>query len=876
MTVTADLPDGVKRTPMLEQYMHWKKKYPDCLLFFRMGDFYEMFFDDAKIAASVLDIVLTARDKDKAIPMAGVPYHSMEPYLARLIEAGYRVAICEQMSEPDGKTLVERDVIRVVTPGTWISESSGSEGRLAALAFFDSELAVALLSSTTGRFEAGAFPKDEGASLLFAFSPEEILYPRGQLRHFEAMPELSPLVSKLLERDREEFSPNAGTVWLCRRFDVSTLRSMGIEDASPPVAVAASALRYLEETQFTAARHVTELKPLFSNRNLILDEATIANLELVNGQTPGSPSLYSTLDRTRTAMGRRALKSWILHPSTEIETIERRQDCVEALVKDERARADLAENLSACADMERALGRLSLKMGGVRDLGAVRDTLKSWPDVARSVSGTPLESCFAGLESSQELFALRDKLDGALAAELPRHLRDGGAIRPGYDARLDEWRSQLADADAWICDYESRERERVGVRTLRVSVNRVFGYYIEMGKAAADKLTNLPADYVRRQTLVNAERFITPELKDFENTIFGAEDAIATREQELYDALLEGALTQSRALSALAEALATVDVLGSFAQSAVAGNYVRPRLARDDTLHFVGARHPVVERCLGTAPFTPNDLCLSPSQGRMIAVLTGPNMAGKSTYLRTAALLSLMAHMGAYVPAESAHVCLLDRIFTRIGARDELTRGQSTFMVEMVETANILRHLTERSLVVLDEVGRGTSTYDGMSIAWAVLEFLHGHPGRPRVLFATHYHELTELADRLPGVVNLSMAVEETERGVLFLHKVVAGRAGRSYGIEVARLAGVPQAVLSRSRELLATFEEQKERVLPENVPSKRAQQTVLFETNLDTEAIVEEIAQCDLDSMTPLAALETLYRLKKRAKRVERKGSAL
>lgn len=854
-----NLPRGIKMTPMLEQYVHWKEQYPDSLLFFRMGDFYEMFFEDAQKAASILDIVLTSRSKDteNAIPMAGVPFHAVDSYIGKLVAAGHRVAICEQITEPDGKTLVQRSVTRVITPGTWIPENSETDGRIASCSFDGKSVSMALLMSACGSLKAGTFSQEEAASLLSSFKPDEIIVKAGQ-REILSSVALGIPQSNIVEREKGEFTANSASQWLCRKWGIATLNSMGFDDREPAVAAAYAALRYLEETQFSQAKHVACISRILPSEHLILDQNTQINLELTE---PAGTSLYSVLNKCRTPMGKRMLKEWILSPLQDINEIKKRQDSIAALIENKKLSSELKALLSSCRDMAKSIGRMTLNMGSPSDLLAIKLTLEALPEIKKLTDSSEILSSW---ESSFTLDEITHLLSSAVSDSVPRFLRDGGVIREGYDSELDKWRDRARNSSEWLAKFEEEERTRTGIKTLKAGVNKIFGYYIEIAKGSSDKA---PDDYVRKQTLVNAERFITEKLKIFEKEMFSAEDEILAIEEKIYAVLVERTLLMSREIQRAAEFIAAVDVLISLADTAYEHSYVKPEM--DMSLDFTvkGARHPVIEIALGHNPFTPNDFSFSAESGERIAIITGPNMAGKSTYLRTAALIAVMAHMGSYVPAEKAKIGITDRVFTRIGARDELARGQSTFMVEMVETANILRHATDRSLVVLDEVGRGTSTYDGLSIAWSVVEFLQGQENRQaRVLFATHYHELTQLADMLPGIVNLSMAVEESANGVTFLHKVVKAPSDRSYGIEVARLAGVPSIVLRRSKELLEQFERSASDTKPQ-IKEETQRQMTLFD--ISQEAILEELASIAPDSMTPMEALQMVYRLRKESRKV-------
>ena len=843
-------------TPMLEQYVHWKDKYPDCLLFFRMGDFYEMFFEDAKTASQILDITLTSRSKDSenAIPMAGVPFHSVDSYLGRLVAAGRRIAICEQMTEPDGRSLVERSVIRIVTPGTWLPENSDAEGRIASCVFSAKEVSIALLDSGSGSLRAGTFPLESGLAQLSAFVPNEIIIKRGQR---DQLAKYCPMADRcsVSERDAGDYAVPAASAWLCKKWGVASLGAMGLDDYDSAAGAASAALKYLEETQFSVARHISGLTPIMPKENLILDQSTQANLELTDGNT----SLFWALNKCRTVMGKRLLKEWITSPLQDIEAITRRQDMIAELAAS-GMRSELSDALSGCRDMGKALSRITLGMGAPADIKAISVTLAQLPELGRLISDKVFLSSLMPDCSTEELCSL---LGRAVADDVPRFVRDGGLIRSGFDAQLDEWRSKAANSSAWLTSFEASEREKTGIKTLKAGVNKVFGYYIEIPRGSSDKA---PLTYTRKQTLVNAERFITEELKVFEREMFSAEGEILAIEQRIYNLLIEKILASAHEIQLWANFAAELDTLLSLAQDAAERGYVRPVMDMSKDFEIKNARHPVIELTLGKNPFTPNDFGFTDANGRRIAIITGPNMAGKSTYLRTAALIAVMAHMGSFVPAESAKIGLIDRVFTRIGAHDELSRGQSTFMVEMVETANILRHSTDRSLVILDEVGRGTSTYDGLSIAWSVVEFLQGQAhSQPRVLFATHYHELTQLAEMLPGVVNLSMGVEESGDSIVFLHKIIEAPSDRSYGIEVARLAGVPSAVLKRSQELLAGFEE-KGTEKNEELKKIGSTQLTLFDVRQD--AVLEELAASDPNNMTPLAALEMVCRLREESRK--------
>ena len=851
------IPDDIKMTPWLSQYRQWKAEYPDALLLFRMGDFYELFFDDARTAASILDIALTARDADRKIPMAGVPHHALSLYLGRLIKAGCRAAICEQIGEPTGKGVVERRVVRLVTPGTYVPEESGDTGRLAAvLPLKDGRVALALLSVETGGLEAGTLALEEAAALLSAFAPGEVLHP-ATLR---SPPDFLKGYA-LLPAAPEVFRARTAAERLRSALGGARLASFGIGDDDPCAGPAWAVL--------DAVRHVLRITPLRTRDRMSLDAAAQRNLELVPEFSQGSVSLLTCLDRCRTPMGRRTLREWLLRPLMDIPAIERRQACIGVLVEDPARLGDLQDALAGARDAERALSRLSLGTGTPRDLAAIRDTLRLLPRLRSLSFPEPLAGLFSALP---DLEPLRAHLDEALEEELPRVLGAGPVVRSSFSAELASWRDVSERGEAWLAEYLERERAATGSPRLRSGYNRAFGYYLEIGRTG---LETVPPHFERRQTLVNAERFVTPELRDFQDRMARSEGETARIEGELYRAVVERVISEGADIQMTGRLLGILDCAASSAQVARERGYVRPTVDDSMALTVRGGRHPVLEATLTDATFVPNDVVLGGDAARIV-ILTGPNMAGKSTWLRMAALLAVMAQAGLWVPAESASFGLVDRVFTRIGAHDDLVRGNSTFMVEMLETAGILNNVTDRSLVILDEVGRGTATWDGMSIAWAVLEYLHGGCGAaPRVLFATHCHELTCLEERLDGVRNCSMAVAEGAEGIVFLHQVVPRPADRSYGIEVARLAGLPKPVLRRAFELLELFEREgfERSSIPEPLPQNALRRQLLL-FSPETDAVVEELAELDLDNLTPMRAMEVLYSMKEKSMRA-RDGAA-
>ncbi|MDR2529195.1 MAG: DNA mismatch repair protein MutS [Synergistaceae bacterium] len=862
--MSESIPEGLKITPWLAQYKEWKEKYPDALLFFRMGDFYECFFDDARTASAVMDIALTSRDSEKNIPMAGIPHHALSMYLGRLVKAGLRVAICEQIGESNGRTIVERRVVRVVTPGTYVPEESENTGHLAAVLPLGkrSRLSVALLSTETGRLEAGTLPSAEAIALLSAFAPGEVLYPSNVKS--ENLPP-SVRVFALLPQSPELFRLPAAASRLKTALS-SKLESYGVAEDDPCVGAAWAVLDYLSSTQFSAVRHVLRLIPLKSGNHMYLDEATQRNLDLApdvdaRDLVRGDASLFSCLNRCRTPMGRRTLREWILRPLLDLPAIVKRQDYVGCLVETPATLDGLQDLLSACRDVERALSRLSIGTGTPRDLGAIRDTLRLLPGLRTLPMTEPLAETLRALPDMGDL---SDDLEDALEEDLPRALGAGcPTVRSAFDGELASWREVSESGETWLAGYLEKERVAAGSSRLKSGYNRVFGYYLEIGRSG---LETVPPHFERRQTLANTERFVTPELREFQDKMVRSEGEIARLEAELFRQIVERALSIGMDLQLLGRLLGLLDCVASLACVARERGYVKPEVSESWNLKIRGGRHPVLETTLSDATFVPNDVTLD--EESRVVVLTGPNMAGKSTWLRMAALLCVMAQAGSWIPAESASIGLVDRVFTRIGAHDDLVRGNSTFMVEMLETADILNNVTSRSLVILDEVGRGTSTWDGMSIAWAILEYLHhdceasqgGTP--PRVLFATHYHELTCLEDRLKGVKNYSMAVSEGSGGILFLHQVTPRPADRSYGIEVARLAGLPKTVLRRAFELLEIFEREGfERSSIPDPLTRLHEQLTLFSPEAD--AIIEELAGLDLDNLTPMRALEVLYKLK-------------
>ena len=861
---TDKIPPDIKITPWLEQYKRFKEEYPDCLMMFRMGDFYEMFFDDARKAAKILDIALTARDQDKKIPMAGIPHHALNIYLGRLIKAGYRVAICEQVGEvnPKKNAIVDRKVIRVVTPGTYVPEDvAGESAHLAAVWPAKNFVAMALLSVNTGTLEAGTLSERDAAGILTAFAPGEVLYPS----NIKNMPEFLREYH-LREVSPETFKIDNAAGKLKNILKSFKLAGFGISDNDPCVGSAWAALNYLTATQFSSLNEVLKISPLLVKNRMSLDSAAQKNLELIPETSGDSVSLLSCIDRCRTPMGRRVIREWILRPLMDLKAIKRRQEAIRVLVEEGEKSASLSDLLAGTRDIERALSRISLGTSNPIDLGMIRDTLRLIPDIKKftpvAQNSSPVDEM---INMIPDLTDLSKYLESALEENLPRLLGNGPIIRSTFNEDLAQWRDLSTRGEEWLTQYLEKERQATQTPKLKTGYNSAFGYYLEAGK---NGLTVQPEYFKPTQTLVNARRYITPELKNFETRMKNSEAEILRIENSLYQEVMANVMEHSEHLQLTGRLLGLLDCVSSYAGVARERNYICPVVDDSDVIEIKGGRHPVIENELRDANFVPNDVTLS-KEGRVI-ILTGPNMAGKSTWLRMTALLSIMAQAGLWIPAENARFGLVDRVFTRIGARDDLVRGSSTFMVEMLETANILNNVTDKSLIILDEVGRGTATWDGMSIAWAVLEYLQG-ASKARVLFATHYHELTCLEERLEGVKNFSMAVSEGRDGILFLHQVKEGPADRSYGIEVARLAGLPDVVLRRAFELMEIFEREnpthinQEKISPPLPQIALKRQIMLFSPEKD--GIIEELASLDIDNMTPRQALKILYKLHDKSK---------
>jgi DNA mismatch repair protein MutS len=870
-----------KQTPMMERYLEVKRQNPGSLLLFRMGDFFELFFDDAQLAAKVLGLTLTSRDKGSPnpVPMAGFPYHALENYLQKLIHAGLRVAICDQVEDPKlAKGLVRREVTRIVTPGTLVDEGLLDPKKcnfLASVWLPDKfGLGLAWLELSTGRFVAAQINPQSLADELARIEPAECLVPESAL---------PPAITEVLA-EREGMLTSLRPAWNfaradCRRlllehFGTTTLDGFDLDENSPGVTAAGALLQYVQETQKSALGHIVRLEPYRRGSSLLIDESTRRSLELTETLRTGSRegSLLSVIDATVTPMGARVLAERLANPLTDAAAIDERLDAVEELTQDAVLTRDVRDELERAYDLERLTARVATARAGPRDLACLAKTLSLLPKLKARLSARRARR-LVQLEDQLDLCAdVRSEIERALADEPPLGTTEGNIFRAGYHPQLDELRGLARGGKEWIARYQAEEITRTGISNLKVGFNRVFGYYLEVTAAQAGKV---PADYLRKQTLKNQERYITPPLKEHEEKVLRAEEQAIALEQELFAVLRERVAGQSRRLTATASALAEIDVLAALATVAVRNSYCRPELCAEPVLDIRDGRHPVLDRLKPSGEFVPNDIRLgvtlettdenSASAGR-VQIITGPNMAGKSTYIRQAALITLLAQMGSFVPARTARIGIADRIFARVGASDELGKGQSTFMVEMAETARILNAATARSLVILDEIGRGTSTYDGISLAWAVTEHLHDVVGC-RTLFATHYHELTELTQTLSAASNWNVAVREDADDVIFLHQIVPGTADKSYGIHVARLAGVPREVVERARVILESLEaDHIDEAGRPKVPARTTRpaarkQLTLFQS--DQHPVLDALRELDLDRMTPLAALEKLHALR-------------
>src|SRR5688572_1630506 len=873
--------DASALSPAMRQYQQFKSQYPSYVLFFRMGDFYEMFWDDAQLAHKVLGVTLTSRSKgglngDEAIPMAGVPFHAVEGYLRRMIAAGHKVAICEQVEDAAlAKGLVKRDVVRLMTPGTLTDDpllDGRAENYLAGVAFHVTRssgyrVALAWVELSTGACVAMSGSEGQVLDEIARLRPAEVLVPElpsGQ-PHDIAKPIQSLGVKAITARAGWQFTPHHAREQLKRQWHLSATGGIGFEEDDPAIFAIGAVLTYLEETQKSALPHIRTPRKHVVEDHFSFDPASYRSLEIDRTVRSGSTegSLLSAIDRTRSAMGARLLRQWLRYPLCDLEHIAARHDAIAALLEAPQTLRAIVQGLQDVCDVERIIGRVTVGRAAPRDLAGLTKSLRSIPNLLDQLESLPNSGAVSPeLASSRTFCAERAAhLAGAILPDPAPHLREGGVIAPGFDAELDRLHEIATNSQQWLANYQARLASETNIPSLKVGYNKIFGYYIEVTNAHKDKA---PSSWTRKQTTTTAERYITPELKEFENEAIGARDRAVALEQTLFEQVRQSLLPHVGAFQELAYCLARVDVLASLAVLAQERRYCRPEVVEGRVLEIVDGRHPVLEQQLGSE-FVANDVHFAEDDSLML--ITGPNMAGKSTYIRQVALITLLAQVGSYVPAKSATIGVDDRLFTRIGASDELHAGQSTFMVEMTETANILNNATERSLVILDEIGRGTSTLDGLSLAWAIAEHIAGDV-RCRTLFATHYHELTDLSSRFAGVKNLNVAVREWEDQVVFLHRIVEGGTDRSYGIHVARLAGVPREVLDRARQLLGELSVQH--VGRPKISRGRKSDKLIDESQLPlfidpSQELRQELADLKIDQMTPIQAFELLREWKKK-----------
>ncbi len=861
----------MESTPMMEQYRRLKAENPGTLLLFRMGDFYETFGEDALVASRVLGIALTSRDKKRdPLPLAGVPYHSVEGYLKKLVERGYSVAIAEQMESPEeAKGLVDRQVVEVLTPGTvtrlGLLEATESHYIVALAPCGDGRVGVAVADVSTGELRAGSVGADEAASLPLEFPAREVLLPEERALASEGGFRSPYDGTPVARRETARFDPEAGRQALLRRFGVARLDAFGLGDAPEGLGAAGALLEYLRGLVKSELPQIREIRPLRDGSPLVVDEATLRNLEVFDSPAGKEHSLLHLLDRTETAMGARSLRALLRSPSREKDVVLARLERTACFAESAPLRADLLDRLHRFPDLERTLGLLGSGRAAPRDLGTIRDALRRLPALRMALEARPGDAIARWRAALPDLSPLAALLEEALLEELPLTAAQGGIVRPGFDPELDRMRNDAGDGREEVLALEARERARTGIGNLKVGYNRVFGYYIEVTRS---QLTRVPDDYIRKQTLAGAERYLTPELKRMEERIEAASVESRRAEGAHFHRLRERCVESMEDLHAAARVVAELDLYRALGETAARERWTKPVVTEDRRLSLRGARHPMVERSLEGGAFVPNDCSLD--ENERIWLITGPNMGGKSTFLRQVGLCVYLAQVGSYVPASAAEIGLADRIFTRVGASDQIARGASTFFVEMEETAVILRQATDRSVVLLDEVGRGTSTYDGLSLAWAVTEALHEGPrARPRTLFATHYHELTDLEETLPALRNRHARVSETDGRIVFLHLIGPGRADRSYGIHVAQLAGVPAAVLARASDILKDLEREHAAGSPRDGRARGAGKGKPENRGVEAEeraALLGELARTPVESLTPIEALQRLAELRERA----------
>ncbi len=874
-------------TPMMQQYMETKKEYQDCILFYRLGDFYEMFFEDALVASKELEITLTGKScgLEERAPMCGIPYHAVDGYLNKLVSKGYKVAICEQVEDPKlAKGIVKREVIRIVTPGTNLNIQALEDTKnnyLFCIAYFPGKIGISVADVTTGDYyltEVEDIRKLQDE--INKYAPSEIICNE---QFFVSGYDIEDMKNRLgitiYSLNSHYFDEDTCRKCLMKHFHVNTLSGIGIEDFPVGLIAAGALLQYLYETQKTSLAHFTHLYPYLTSKYMLLDSSTRRNLELIETlrEKQKKGSLLGVLDRTKTAMGGRLLRKYIEQPLIDKEKIEQRLDAVEMLCQKSVDRDELREYLNTIYDLERLLGKVSYKTANPRDLIAFRNSLSMLPSikaVLEDLDTALLADIRERIDTLDDIFHL---IDDAIVEEPPLAIKEGGIIKEGFNSTIDSLRSAKTDGKNWLASLEEEDRERTGIKNLRIKYNKVFGYYFEVTNSYKDLV---PEDYIRKQTLANAERYTTPRLKELEDSILNAEDKLYTLEYDLFCEIRDAIAAEIERIQKTAHAVARLDVFTSLSYVAERNQYVRPALNEKGVIDIKDGRHPVVEQVIQNDMFIANDTYLD-NQKHCIAVITGPNMAGKSTYMRQAALIVLMAQIGSFVPAKKANIGIVDRIFTRVGASDDLASGQSTFMVEMNEVANILRNATANSLLVLDEIGRGTSTFDGLSIAWAVIEHISNRKLLgAKTLFATHYHELTELEGKMDNVNNYCIAVKEKGDDIVFLRKIVKGGADKSYGIQVAKLAGVPDMVIDRAKEIVNQLSDnditEKVQSIEINVKNEKhkpvkydevdLEQISLFDTVKD-EDVLKELQEIDVSNLTPVDALNTLYRLQNKLK---------
>ncbi|HEX9652086.1 MAG TPA: DNA mismatch repair protein MutS [bacterium] len=866
----------IKSTPMMQQYLAIKARHQDAVLFFRMGDFYEMFFEDAKIASEVLGLTLTARAHGKSaeVPLAGFPHHALDTYLAKMIKAGYRVAICEQIEDPKlAKTVVKRDITEVVSPGTVLADDlldSKRNNFLAAIYIKGDIAGLALADISTGEFTVLEVPKEQFTEEITRANPAELLLSEEQATFVQnQLPKNEHYF--VTQREQWIFNRDFGYETLTKHFGTLSLKGFGCEDLDAGVSAAGAAIYYLKEAQKGQLAQINQLQRQTSSEFMSLDSDTRRNLELVksirSGGTQGT--LIGVIDKTRTPMGGRRLVQWMLRPLLDPARIKRRLDAVEELLTSANVLKEVRETFGRIGDLERYISKITTNRASARDLVAIKNSLKLIPEIKRVLTGAEALELREIVDRLDELSRLVVEIERAVVDDPPLAVTEGGIIKRGYHTELDDLRDVAFSGKDWIARLQREQRERTGISSLKVSYNKVFGYYIEVTRP---NLSKVPDHYIRKQTLVNAERFITPELKAYEEKVLDAEEKIVALEYELFDGVRKQAAQHAPVIQRNAQLIAALDCFAGFAQLAIENKYVRPGIATSSAIVIEAGRHPVVEKLLPYGEsFVTNDTMLDNHENQII-ILTGPNMAGKSTYLRQVGLIVQLAQMGSFVPAKRAEIGVVDKLFTRVGASDNLAGGESTFLVEMNETANILNNATPRSLILLDEIGRGTSTFDGLSIAWAVAEYLHNVPKvAAKSIFATHYHELTELELILPRVKNYNVAVKEWGENVVFLRKIIEGGCDHSYGIQVAKLAGLPGPLIHRAREVLANLESQA--LTKNNIPKlaltsnghdpQKTRQMTIFEEQ--EAALRSELADINLDEMTPIAALNKLHELKRK-----------